>query len=300
MKHTMKHTIKHTIRRRFFTVLLTLLLLIPAAALPAYAAAGGSSPPKYGTVPVYINGARFSHDAYIIENGVTYLPLRALAEALLTNPKIRWDSARSRAEVRTASLTLTAEPGSIYITANGRYLALSGLWPAQTTLENGVTYVPVRTAVRAMGGEVSWNAAGRCVEITANAAPLVHGDRFYDAGTLYWLSRIIYAEAGDQSLRGQLAVGAVVMNRVRSDSFPNTVYGVIFDRKWGVQFTPTANGAIYKTPSAQSIIAAKLVMDGCRISEQAMYFLDPTLATNDWIVHNRPALFSIGCHDFYS
>ena len=90
------------------------------------------------------------------------------------------------------------------------------------------------------------------------------------------------------------------MNRAASKQFPNTIYGVIFDRKWGVQFTPIANGAIYKTPSEESIIAAKLILDGCRISEQALYFLDPRQASSFWIVHNRQALFSIGCHDFYS
>ena len=90
------------------------------------------------------------------------------------------------------------------------------------------------------------------------------------------------------------------MNRVASKQFPNTIYSVIFDRKWGVQFTPTANGAINKIPSGESIIAAKLILDGCRISDDALYFLDPRQASSFWIVENRRALFSIGCHDFYS
>ena len=114
------------------------------------------------------------------------------------------------------------------------------------------------------------------------------------------MSRIIYAESGAEPLRGQLAVGSVVMNRLAAAQYPNTIYGVIFDRKWGVQFTPVANGAIYKTPSAESIIAAKMILDGCRISGNALYFLDPRQASSFWIVENRQALFSIGCHDFYS
>jgi N-acetylmuramoyl-L-alanine amidase len=90
------------------------------------------------------------------------------------------------------------------------------------------------------------------------------------------------------------------MNRLAAAQYPNTIYGVIFDRKWGIQFTPVANGAIYKTPSAESIIAAKMILDGCRISDNALYFLDPRQASSFWIVENRQALFSIGCHDFYS
>ena len=191
-------------------------------------------------------------------------------------------------------------PGNIYITANGRYLALSALHPAPNTLVNGVTYVPLRTAVRAMGGSIHWNAGKRAVEITRGSGTITPGEQYYREDEVYWLSRIIYAESGAEPLRGQLAVGSVVMNRAASKQFPDTIYGVIFDRKWGVQFTPIANGAIYKTPSEESIIAAKLILDGCRISEQALYFLDPRQASSFWIVHNRQALFSIGCHDFYS
>ena len=67
----------------------------------------------------------------------------------------------------------------------------------------------------------------------------------YDAGELYWLSRIICAESGAESMSGQIAVGNVILNRVRSGSFPNTVEGVIFDRKDAVQFEPVSNGRVY-------------------------------------------------------
>ena len=293
--------------RRWWAAAAAALALMIAAAPPVHATIVSGEPivqtrtiTQHTAVPVYVDGVRCPRDAYIIENGVTFMPLRALAELLLPNAAVYWDSAASAAAVRTDTLTLRAVPGECYITANGRYLALSALYPAQNTLIDGVTYVPLRTAVRAMGGSIEWNAARGSVDITRGSGTIASGDTYYDADALYWLSRIIYAEAGDQSLRGQLAVGAVVMNRVASAQFPNTIYGVIFDRKWGVQFTPVANGAIYKPPSAQSILAAKLVLDGCLISDNALYFLDPTLASSFWIVENRQALFSIGCHDFYS
>ena len=294
--------------RRRITVCLAaaLLLLSPPASVRTFAldeqapSAVETRAAQYSTVPVYIDGVRCPSDAYIIENGVTYLPLRILAEQLLPGANIYWDSKNGCAAVKTDALTLTAVPGNIYITANGRYLALSALHPAPNTLVNGVTYVPLRTAVRAMGGEIHWNAGKRAVEITRGSGTIMPGEQHYREDEVYWLSRIIYAESGAEPLRGQLAVGSVVMNRAASKQFPDTIYGVIFDRKWGVQFTPIANGAIYKTPSEESIIAAKLILDGCRISEQALYFLDPRQASSFWIVHNRQALFSIGCHDFYS
>ena len=299
--------IRKHIRRRITVCLAAILLLLsPTTAVRTSAmdlpktAAAETRAAQYVTVPVYINGVRCPTDAYMIQNGVTYLPLRTIAMQMLDNPEIDWDSTSRQAVVRTDTLTLTVKPGDCYITANERYLALSSLYPAENTLVDGVTYVPLRTAVRAMGGEISWNHAARSVEITRGTGTIEHGDTYYKEDEVYWLSRIIYAESGAEPLRGQLAVGSVVMNRLAAAQYPNTIYGVIFDRKWGVQFTPTANGAIYKTPSAESIIAAKMILDGCRISDDALYFLDPRQASSFWIVENRQALFSIGCHDFYS
>ena len=303
-----KTTAKRTHIRRRLAVCLTaaFLLFSPGAVMHAqydvtsHQTAEARASSQYATVPVTIDGVRCPTDAYIIENGVTYLPLRTLAEYLLPDAHVYWDSAKEQAVVRTDTLFLTAKPGDCYITANERYFALSGLYPAENTLVQGVTYVPLRTAVRAMGGQITWNNAARTVEITRGTGTVAHGDDHYKEDEVYWLSRIIYAESGAEPLRGQLAVGSVVMNRVAEAQFPGTIYGVIFDRKWGVQFTPTANGAIHKTPSEESIIAAKLVLDGCRISVDALYFLDPRQASSFWIVENRRALFSIGCHDFYS
>ena len=143
-----KHTeIRKCIRRRFIASVAALLtLLAPAVQVRAADAdlipqviTENRAQPFYSTVPVYIDGVRCPSDAYIIENGVTYLPLRTLAEQLLPGANIYWDSKNGCAAVKTDTLTLTAAPGNIYITANGRYLALSALHPAPNTLVNGVT-----------------------------------------------------------------------------------------------------------------------------------------------------------------
>ncbi|MBQ3065900.1 MAG: cell wall hydrolase [Clostridia bacterium] len=295
----------HVKRRSRLSLLLLPILLISLYIMssPVQASAPQEVQSKaipYAEVPIYIDGQRASVSAYIIQNGVTYLPLRAAASLLLRSPSIYWDPSSESAVVKTRDLTLTARPGDFYIVANGRYFALSALYPAKNVLIDGVTYVPLRSAVNAMGGNIRWNASLYRIEIENVTGTITPADAYYNRDSLYWLSRIIYAEAGDQELRGQIAVGSVIMNRLKSDQFPNTVYGVIFDRKFGVQFTPVANGAIYNTPSQASIIAAKLTLEGCRISPNAMYFLDPSIATSFWIVENRQALFSIGCHDFYS
>lgn len=120
-----------------------------------------------------------------------------------------------------------------------------------------------------------------------------------DDDAIFWLSRIISAESKGESLEGQIAVGNVVLNRVKSPEFPNTIYGVIFDDRWGGQFEPVRNGTIYQEPTAQSIQAAKQCLSGVNNIGNCLYFLAPDLAQNFWIPQNREYVTTIGCHDFY-
>ena len=116
---------------------------------------------------------------------------------------------------------------------------------------------------------------------------------------LYWLSRIISAESQGESLTGQIAVGNVVLNRVKSAEFPNSIPAVIFDRKHDVQFTPVSNGTVYLPPTAQSVEAAKRALSGESTAGGAMYFYAPALSQGVWINANRTYLMTIGCHRFY-
>ena len=280
---------------RRFAAICSVLLLAVFCSHPVSAA---GSIGTYPSNPVYLDGTDTGIRAYALEDGVTYLSLREAAALLFPGAEIGWD--REAAYLYTSRQTVTVPWGKSYIEANGRVFALSGLSPAPVKLIDDTTYVPIRLIARAAGADIVWNGALRRAELTSGAGYVPSGDTVYPSGDLYWLSRIIYAESGNQSFAGQLAVGSVVMNRVRDAGYPDSVYGVIFDRRFGVQFSPTANGAIYQTPSAESIRAAKAVLDGTRISGEALYFLDPDIASNFWIVKNCRALFSIGDHDFYS
>ena len=113
------------------------------------------------------------------------------------------------------------------------------------------------------------------------------------------ISRIIYAESGAETLDGQIAVGNVVLNRMASKEFPDSIPGVIFDRVDGIQFEPVENGTVYKTPSARSVEAAIRVLQGENTIGSAMYFYAPALSQGIWINANRPYLKTIGCHRFY-
>ncbi|MBQ5361976.1 MAG: cell wall hydrolase [Clostridia bacterium] len=159
--------------------------------------------------------------------------------------------------------------------------------PAQTTKPTKPVVKPQTPAV------TGWNVT------FSQAKGMVKTDAAYDYEDLYWLARIISAEAKGESFTGQIGVGTVVLNRVRSRKFPGTVKGVVFDRKYGTQFTPVANGTIYQTPTESAVIAAKMCLDGYTLSDSVLYFVNPRIATSSWIQNNRKYAFRIGNHDFY-
>ena len=159
-------------------------------------------------------------------------------------------------------------------------------------MEHGRTYVPLRLVCNLLGGSAVWDPYLGGAAVTSPGAD-------YDAVDLYWLSRVISAESRGESLAGQMAVGNVVLNRVESREFPNTIPGVIFDRVDGVQFEPVSNGTIYQAPTAQSAEAARRVLDGEVVLKDALYFYAPALSQGVWINANRTYHTTIGCHRFY-
>ncbi|AOY75280.1 cell wall hydrolase [Clostridium formicaceticum] len=120
------------------------------------------------------------------------------------------------------------------------------------------------------------------------------------SANVYWLSRIIHAEAGAEPYTGKVAVGNVVLNRVHSREFPNTIYNVIFEYYKNIpQFSPVADGTIYNTPSQESIQAAHDALSGSRPVGNSTYFFNPNKATGQWIVANKRYVTRIGNHVFY-
>ena len=92
-------------------------------------------------------------------------------------------------------------------------------------------------------------------------------------------------------------MGNVVLNRVASSLFPDTVYEVIHQRN---QFTPVTNGSINLTPNAESVAAAKLCLDGANTIGNALYFINPRSAPNSWAARNRSYVATIGAHAFFA
>jgi len=122
----------------------------------------------------------------------------------------------------------------------------------------------------------------------------------FTSDDIYWLARIIEAEAGGEPYLGKVAVGNVVLNRVNSKDFPNTIYNVIFEYYGNIpQFSPVADGTIYNTPSQASVNAAKDAINGFRPVGNATYFFNPSKSAGSWIVRNKTYVTRIGGHVFY-
>lgn len=121
----------------------------------------------------------------------------------------------------------------------------------------------------------------------------------YNDDDLYWLSRLIEAEAQGEGYIGKVAVGNCVLNRVLSKDYPNNVVKVIFDTNYGVQYQPISNGKIYNTPSVSSIQAAVAALEGARPVGNSMFFYNPKKSTSSWIANNRRYYTTIGNHNFH-
>lgn len=108
------------------------------------------------------------------------------------------------------------------------------------------------------------------------------------------LARAVYSEARGEPFEGQVAVAAVVLNRLRSPLFPNTISGVIFEP---LAFTAVADGQFWLEPDENAYRAAQMALDGWDPSGGALYYFNPRTATSQWI-WSRPYIKTIGKHRF--
>jgi N-acetylmuramoyl-L-alanine amidase len=226
------------------------------------------------------------------KNGVTYVSLAAMSKALDGAAQVNWDAASSTVVVTTERLKITAKVGRFYLEANGRYLYL----PETVQMVDGRVTVPLWAVAKAFDATVGWDGATGTVSVTRGSGAIQSGDSFYSSESLFWLSRLIYAESSGEPLKGMIAVGNVVMNRVASPIFPNSIQGVLAQKN---QFSTYKNGNLAnRTPSEACVIAAKLVLDGAVVDETsgALYF-DST--PKSWASRNKTCIATIGGHKFY-
>ncbi len=246
-------------------------------------------------VTLYKDGKQVLNGQAADIGGTVYVPVQRFAD-LFGSFRTVYTEATEQVVITGTNLSITVKVGDPYITVNERIF-----YTGKKVLSlGGWIFVPLTSMCKAVNAKVTIRSGYYDAFITSgNPAAVAWASEFYDSNDLYWLSRIISAEARGEPFAGQIAVGNVVLNRKRSNQFPNTVKEVIFDTTYGTQFSPVASGTIYNTPTLSAVRAAKICLEGYTLSNKIIYFYNPSIATSSWIGRMRPYIMTIGNHKFY-
>lgn len=274
--------------RRALALLLALCLLCPG--LAAAADDGGAQ-----SVPVYIDGL-LSARAYVSAEAVFLPPEAVCAAARLS---MSWSEDNGTLTLSVPGAVLTGHKGDGYFEADGRYIYAPDGW----LVKGDVLYLPSDAVERLFGVKINVSEKRDRLELSTDKLTVMSGgasyyELNYDAELLYWLPQIINAEAKFEPLAGQIGVGNVVMNRLSSPDFPDTIFEVIYDTEHTVQFEPISTGGIFQEPTEQATIAAYLCLEGYSTVGGSLYFVNPEFGSG-WFDSSLELVETVGHHNFY-
>lgn len=301
-------------RKRITTIFLAAALVCSLAGLtPAASAAEGVDYTALKGAVFCLNGENVSKMSLYQINGTVYCQLKKFCRKTLDSAEVTWTDGQAEVTGNAPSgeaLSLVAKPGTRTMQVNGVNVEI----PDGIRLINNSTMVPVEQLAGVFqDSSVSYDEATNTCTVTTGsalaelsepepAAPLTIDEQIeafqpsgnYDPQELDMVSRIINAEAGNQSLKGKIAVGNVIMNRVASSEFPNTIYDVVYQRN---QFSVVYYRSYQRTPSEESVKAAKMALDGINVVPGAVFY--NVTGMSSWASRNRPYLTTLQGHDFF-
>ena len=274
--------------KRIFSLILISVLFFSASA------AKTPKPLECVEIPLYID-SEWIGAGYVID-AVPYVPLLSFTEHLLQERcEAAWDQKTRTAAITAGALTLRVTAGNHYMSANDRYYYLAG----GAYNVNGTILVPLTALAKIFSLELSVDRAAWRLRIDLGNIRLPDpAEEVYDEEDLYWLSRVISAEARTQPLEGMIGVGAVVVNRVRDQSgeYEDNIRDVIFQEG---QFDVVALRTIYEEPIEEAVIAAKLCLEGYSTVGESLWFVNPQEASPRWFDLNLTYVTRIADHLFY-
>ncbi|MDE6613056.1 MAG: spore cortex-lytic enzyme [Clostridia bacterium] len=235
--------------------------------------------------------------------GVVALAVAAVGSATaIFNTAYTHDDYASAPFVQTAVLKQGATGGEVKEVQRrlkqwGYYNgAVDGVYGPQTVA--AVKAFQKKNGLKADGiaGKATYAALGMndSVKVLENNSSNATSSSNYTSSDLYLLAKCIYAEARGESYTGQVAVGAVILNRVASPSFPNTISGVIYQKN---AFTAVTDGQINLSPDKTAMNAASDALNGWDPTYGCIYYYNPAVATSSWIF-SRQTVTTIGKHVF--
>ena len=219
-----------------------------------------------------------------LENDTTYVPIRAIAEAL--GAEVLWND-----ETKTA--TVSKEEASIDFPVGEEGGAILYL---------DTTFVPVRAVSEKLGCEVRWDDVYYQVWISAPeiVIPEEKINYSYSNPEILMIAKVLKCECGSSTFEGKLAVANVILNRVKNNQFPNSIEEVIYDRRYGsVQFSIAYNGRLDKAePNKECYLAAKCALNGADVATDCLFF-QADYVKDSWMDKNREKAASFGGNTFF-
>ena len=228
-----------------------------------------------------------------LENGSTYIPLRAFSNAV--NAQIEWNE-------DTDTAIMIKNGHTFEFCSNNDYCIIDGTKQECHTINyKYLTFIPVRIISETLNYTVEWDNDYFTVKITAPnvTVPEECCDYSYTYEDILYLGKIAMLESGSNGIDMKIGICNTIINRVNSSLFPNSVKDVIFDTNYGVQFPPAHTDRINNTPSTECIIAAKCALNNVNIVGNSLYFISTKAAPSSWAHKNRTYYTTIGNTNFY-
>ncbi len=240
-------------------------------------------------IGVYVDGI-CKGQAYTV-NDISYVPIRTFFTSLCSDAEVSWDEATDTVSVTATDLQFTAQADAYTFTVNGNVFDLDA---PMVSLDDQAC-LPIRALAQIYGLDVRWNGDFRTIDLSTRQMQAPPANP-YQEDDLYWLSHVIFAEAGNQSMEGMIGVGNVVLNRVASSRFPDTIQEVVNQPG---QFDVVTYGTISADPSDDAIEAAKQCLNGVNTVGESLFFINPSICDASWFNTNFTPLVTIGDHVFY-
>ncbi|MEW9669118.1 stalk domain-containing protein [Ammoniphilus sp. 3BR4] len=232
-------------------------------------------------IEVYVNNQPMSFDRSppFIKEGTTMVPLRSIAETL--GVQVDWDEKSNMVTLQGSPKMIKLGIDQLAAEVNGQTKRLQ----QAPIIYNDRTYVPLRFISEELDKQVEWEPSQSIIFIADNQKE----------SDIYWLAKLVEAEASGEPYQGKVAVAAVILNRTNSTDFPKTIKSVIFEE---AQFTPVATKRIFSmTPKDGTIRAVREAMEGADPTLGALYFFNPGKTDNRFL-HSRSVTMTIGNHRF--
>lgn len=290
------------------SLITTLLYFIPSVAL---AQDVPSTEPALIPVQVTLNGAEIP-GSFLSEESSVMTPMRLLFEAI--GADVFWDDSSKTARAFFMGNTVTLRTDSPIASRNGAQVLLN----APARIVNDRLYVPLRFVSESLGAKVTWNGVENPVDIVLkdskgtpvrlltnvieeaakNSSPEPEdGSLNYSDEEITLLAKVINAEAYSEPYEGKVAVGAVIVNRVKSNRFKNSIKDVISS---GCQFTVVCNGKIDRLDLLEDSRQAALeALRGADPTKGALYFTNLGITKNPDFWARLTQTVKIGNHTFF-